>query len=370
MRLQINPNRIYGLDILRSLAIIFVVLAHGSSFLPERLQNISWHFQYDGVSIFFVLSGFLIGGILIKLLENKGATAKNLINFWIRRWFRTLPNYFLVLAVLSFLYLNFTNYYSFDQIKYYYIFFQNFCNPHPTFFPEAWSLSIEEWFYLLIPILVFGTIRFFKISVRHSILTVALSIIVVVTLFRWYKFSQIETFNASILDTQFRTQVITRLDSLMYGIVGVYTAYFHQKFWNSHKIFFFIIGIILFAFSKYVFIYFKVSTLYQSVFSFSTIALATLCLLPFLNSLKKGNGIFYFTFTYISLISYSMYLLNLSLHTFITKLSIHFLNGQSSISFNVFQYFCFWILTILASIILYKYFELPVMKLRDHVKLK
>jgi len=96
--LHINPNRIYGLDILRAFAIFFVVLAHASSFLTQPLQDILWHFQYDGVSIFFVLSGYLIGGILIKIIENKGATFKNLFNFWLRRWLRTLPNYFLVLS--------------------------------------------------------------------------------------------------------------------------------------------------------------------------------------------------------------------------------------------------------------------------------
>ena len=62
------------------------------------------HISIDGVSIFFVLSGFLIGGILIKVLETEPATFKTLFNFWIRRWFRTLPNYLFILLILIFFY--------------------------------------------------------------------------------------------------------------------------------------------------------------------------------------------------------------------------------------------------------------------------
>ena len=83
-KIPFNENRIYGLDILRAFAILFVVIGHGTVFLPERMQSISNFIVFDGVSVFFVLSGFLIGGILIKLLENKGASIKSLLNFWVR----------------------------------------------------------------------------------------------------------------------------------------------------------------------------------------------------------------------------------------------------------------------------------------------
>ena len=59
-----SDKRIYGLDILRALAILFVVFAHSTSFVPKSLKIFYWHLQYDGVSVFFVLSGFLIGKIL------------------------------------------------------------------------------------------------------------------------------------------------------------------------------------------------------------------------------------------------------------------------------------------------------------------
>ena len=100
-KLELPTNRVYGLDILRAMAILFVVFAHGSyllrKVLPIDLVNI---FVLDGVAIFFVLSGFLIGGILIRQFDQRRMDGRGLSQFWIRRWFRTLPNYYLVLLIL------------------------------------------------------------------------------------------------------------------------------------------------------------------------------------------------------------------------------------------------------------------------------
>ena len=60
-----HPGRIYGLDVIRAFAILAVVYSHSLVFLPESIRGIAGLFDYDGVSVFFVLSGFLIGGILI-----------------------------------------------------------------------------------------------------------------------------------------------------------------------------------------------------------------------------------------------------------------------------------------------------------------
>ena len=85
--------------------------------------------------MFFVLSGFLIGGILIRALERDGATMATLLHFWIRRWFRTLPNYFLILLLLSAIscWLYHRSFWTLD----YFFFLQNFNKPSPPFFAEA-----------------------------------------------------------------------------------------------------------------------------------------------------------------------------------------------------------------------------------------
>ena len=107
-----NNKRIIGLDVLRSIAIILVMLMHsGSMFLPlaklpllgnivGKLLAIIIPVGYLGVELFFVLSGYLIGSILIKLFsDNKKPIFKEIKQFWIRRWLRTLPNYYFVLLI-------------------------------------------------------------------------------------------------------------------------------------------------------------------------------------------------------------------------------------------------------------------------------
>lgn len=74
-----HQQRIVGLDILRSIAVLLVLFIHGKALIPKENQvaydslNI---FRIDGVSIFFVLSGFLIGGILLKMIANTNFTKK------------------------------------------------------------------------------------------------------------------------------------------------------------------------------------------------------------------------------------------------------------------------------------------------------
>ena len=64
-----KENRIFGLDLLRSIAILLVLFAHGDFILKENITNYNGIIKLDGVDFFFVLSGFFIGGILIKKLN-------------------------------------------------------------------------------------------------------------------------------------------------------------------------------------------------------------------------------------------------------------------------------------------------------------
>jgi peptidoglycan/LPS O-acetylase OafA/YrhL len=96
-----------------------------------------------------VLSGFLIGGIIIDTLERD---PRWLANFWLRRWMRTLPSYFLFLAVNVLLMR--VMYHRWPGLwGSYAVFGQALWWPQPQFFNEAWSLAVEEVFYLLAPLL-------------------------------------------------------------------------------------------------------------------------------------------------------------------------------------------------------------------------
>jgi len=98
--MEIAENRVFGLDILRFIAIFMVLLGHSLILAPQSVKKVVNPFLYDGVAIFFVLSGFLIGGILLKVLNKGAASWSGLIDFWKRRWMRTLPVYLFVLLYL------------------------------------------------------------------------------------------------------------------------------------------------------------------------------------------------------------------------------------------------------------------------------
>lgn len=363
-------NRIYGLDILRALAILFVVIGHGIKVLPSGnpIRNISLYLDFDGVSVFFVLSGFLIGGILIKIIEKQRATLKTLFNFWVRRWLRTLPNYFFVLILLVFI-LPLIYYGKIEDSlreKFEFaLFIQNFSTKHPYFFPEAWSLSIEEWFYLLIPIFLFILIGFFKTKPKNAILIVSVSVLLLITYFRYYRFLHLPPGSLKEWDFNFRKQVITRLDSLMFGVIGAYMAYYYKRFWTKYKVPLLFVGVLIFCIEKYSYHFMPSNEfgLYLSVFSFSIVSMSTLMVIPYLSDLKYGKGYLFKIITVISLISYSMYLINLTVVQEFLLSSF----PENLATFTYLRYFCYWSFILLGSILMYKFVELPFMRLRNKI---
>lgn len=371
-KINISIERIFGLDILRALAIFFVVWGHGTILFPKAISKYLLWIDFDGVSIFFVLSGFLIGGILIKNLEKKGPSIHSLFAFWTRRWLRTLPNYLLVLTFLAVSVLIFSDKFSISTLLKYYIFSQNLFFKPPPFFSESWSLSVEEWFYLLIPIFIYLLIYFVKLSTKKAVLYTALFVLISVTMFRLFRYYTIPIGNIYEFDKFFIKPVFTRLDTLMFGVIGALISYYYNKTWIRYKNQLLFCGIAIFLIIKYFLaILLSEFNLFVCVFTFSTYSFATLCLLPFLSTYKTPlkKNVFYYIFTYLSLISYSLYLINLTTINVINRFILPNYN-ENSILLIIIKFIVYCLLSISLSILLYKYYEIPMMNLRDKIKLK
>src|SRR6476620_1987329 len=93
-----QSKRIFGLDLLRVISIALVLTSHTSWIYPpssDLLSKIVDMCGFFGVEIFFVLSGFLIGGIIYKQFLRPDYTFKTMTTFIYRRLMRILPNSYL-----------------------------------------------------------------------------------------------------------------------------------------------------------------------------------------------------------------------------------------------------------------------------------
>jgi peptidoglycan/LPS O-acetylase OafA/YrhL len=151
-------SRLRGLDLLRAAAILLVLMTHYSGFVNRAptfgvVGQVGW----AGVDLFFVLSGYLIGNQLLAPAARGEPLA--LKTFFVRRLLRTLPNYYVVLAV----------YWVFPgpplggsgmaEPWRFLTFTQNVGLAYGQTFTHSWSLCIEEQFYLLLPLVVLALAR-------------------------------------------------------------------------------------------------------------------------------------------------------------------------------------------------------------------
>ena len=363
---MVTTKRIFGLDILRAVAILLVLLSHSKAlmyqFAPK--ETIDFYFKnigMIGVEIFFILSGFLIGTILIKTFYiEKGNIVKKVYNFWIKRWFRTLPNYYFFLGVNVLFYFYFRNITFFD---YSYLFFmQNFASHAKIPFQESWSLTIEEWFYILLPI-IFVTIFSLKIFTAKS--KILFAIIFTIVFFASFRFYELYSSN-HISFSAVNKIVLYRLDSLIYGVLMAYVIFFYKNILQKYKYILFEIGIILFC-TIYIsmLLGLKFNTFVVAMFFYPVLDISIMLLVPFFYFYKESANIRFskILVSHIAKVSYSMYLSNLIvLYFFLTYLQ----HTTVSKSFGFILWISFFLCVVMISSITYFVIEKRFINLRKY----
>lgn len=351
-------NRIFGLDLMRCFAIAFVLFGHGWFLLGDigHFTQFAKSIFVFGVEIFFVLSGFLIGGILLRDFD-KSFKIKDIMHFWKRRWFRTLPNYllFLFINILGFSLL--TSSFSWDWQ--YLFFLQNFAWLPEKFFSVSWSLAIEEWFYLIIPIAIYSLKKF---PLKLAVLIVVFSIILICIILRLYG----AIYHGYLWNEELRLVTIYRLDSLMYGVFAAWLKYYKNKlFINVRKLALFS-GMLLTSSA----VFFKYSGLIENspiiaALCFPISCIGFMCFLPSLDNWYVNQTKFYAKCVYsISAWSYSLYLVHVPLLEVI-KISGNKVPIIYQFPFNIIVIFLWLSTSIFISFYIFTYFEKPIMKLRD-----
>jgi peptidoglycan/LPS O-acetylase OafA/YrhL len=360
-----HDDRVFGLDVLRASAVLFIVYGHAYSFVGNGVpQSVYMLPVFDGVTLFFVLSGFLIGRILLRTVFNDDFDLGMLVNFWVRRWFRTLPNYFLVLTLVV-IATYVWNAPRPDSLASYFFFSQNLASAHPNFFPEAWSLAVEEWFYLCIPIPLYLSTRIPGVDRRRLVLWWIILVIVAVTAFRIYRAQEFGYSTVSAWDLALRKQVVTRLDSLMFGVLGAYISLYHERLWRNAARSAFIAGVSILLVDR---LYSLGGMFYLNYIQLTASAVGASLLLPMLASWKRERGWLVKVITFVSLTSYSMYLLNFTpIQGVVVPLLAGWLSPlcSSCARPGLQQYAMYWTVTLAGSFLLYRHFEKPMTALRD-----
>lgn len=180
-----TDKKLSGLDHLRSLAIIMVLLYHYRMFQhPQWLDNVIG-FGWSGVDLFFVLSGYLISSqLFVNIAAGKGIS---LPEFFIKRFFRIIPAYVVVLSIY-FLFPGFHEREALPPLWKFLTFTQNFGFDlkNDGTFSHVWSLCVEEHFYLLFP-LVLAALLHFKAWKKGALLLLAVFVFgIAIRLYTWY----------------------------------------------------------------------------------------------------------------------------------------------------------------------------------------
>ena len=217
-----NPQaetRSLPLDVLRGVAMLLVLFRHpvlpaseAGAFKPvvRLLETIGW----TGVDLFFVLSGFLVGGLLFKEVRRSGRV--EIRRFLIRRGLKIWPGYFALLAVV---FIQQVRHLNQSPGEAFYVLLPNLMhlqNYLGSVRGRTWSLAVEEHFYLLLPVLLWLLVsrKRGRLDAIPAIPFVAVSLAVLCLSLRcWLYFTRPFATNVHLAPTHLR------IDSLFWGVL-------------------------------------------------------------------------------------------------------------------------------------------------------
>lgn len=361
-------DRRVGLDYVRAAAIALVVVCHLFTFYG-RYKGSVYPLGFAGVELFFVLSGFLVGGIFLRqIVREQRVTLPLMRRFWIRRWLRTVPSYLLFIPVYSWLELRIPPH----EWPMYLTFTQNFAWPLRGGFGISWSLTIEEWFYLLLPILTLlaaGVMYVMRAErsvdrVRRAFLVTAVVLIVAPLVLRL-------AFGVEQLwDKEVRKVVVYRLDAILIGALIAYIRQFRPVlFERLQRPSAFAAGLLI-AGGAYAYLHWRyvatglpdfAATHVDMIVLFNAMDIGCALMLPAAFAFRGGPAWLDRPIVWLSLWSYALYLCHRPVMMFLGR-------RVRSLEFDAFT-IPPWVAGLLTMLIVaaavHYLFEAPIMRLRD-----
>ena len=313
-----------SLDVLRGLAVLLVIGRHLDYYRV-------WHkVGWCGVDLFFVLSGFLISGLLFQ--EYKATGAINFHRFILRRGLKIWPPLYAFLGI--FFGIALAQHDSLFRFAYPALFVSNYFMP-PLLFGHLWSLAVEEHFYILLPLLL---ILLSKNSRLHWIPNIYLALATVCFMIRY--FSALPT-DGTFVSTH------TRMDGLFCGVAIGYLYHFKSecfKSLSSHRLM--VVAVSLCSVPLFV----RVDTRFMQTFGLLSLSVGFALVLAW--SLERECPLWLHPISEVGRYSYSIYLWQMPV--------AFLLAGRTFISF--------WlalVVSVLLGIIMGKLVEFPALRLRN-----
>src|SRR5690606_37560328 len=331
-------------------AISFVLIAH----FAYKYE----HFGFWGVEMFFALSGYLIGQILWKSFSSQDSWSFSLMkNFWSRRWWRTLPNYYLFLVIMIFFHAYMSGHFiDFAKLSKFLWFGQNLFSRDGSFFGVSWSLCIEEWFYLLFPLLLFAVGRL-KLGKKASFIITLVIFFVFSLLMRQHMIN-------SGVGHSVRGITFARLDSISFGVIVAFAVSVCSLKRRILQFGLAIVGGFLLIGCYYA-VYFSGQSYEQikeSQFVLTCTPLSFALMIPFFENIKATNSRIVNDWVLkMSLWSYSIYLSHIPVLFLVYEL-LEFM--RDSTLGNLFSKVVGLMVSIGFSGFIFKYFEVLIMKKR------
>lgn len=371
-----------GLDLARTLGVSGVVAAHATAFIgllgisDEVLLPLHVWGGMLGVELFFALSGLLVGEILFRDVLTQ-PSVRSLGLFLGRRWMRTLPAYYAVLAALVVLAL--WQEQRIPNLWLYITFLQNSAPEYASFFGVSWSLSVEQWSYIFIPLLLvailwLGSFCNLKIQNKTLWLYIIVATLIIYALVRLY----IALDAPALWGYTFRSQVPLRLDAVLFGVLLAWVKLFRPTLFaklGSWVVFAgCIIGLTVLNSLYNPSLQKPEGNIFLKSFGFSFadgLCALSLCFLDkslVVRRVFAPDRVIGRLALWGSRYSYSVYLVHYTV--FMLVLSTFGLTAASSAPKVLFGLFTALVVTFTLSVALYHYVEKPFMDLRKYLALR
>jgi peptidoglycan/LPS O-acetylase OafA/YrhL len=299
-----NAQRNTTIDVYRGIAILAVVIFHFNHSLP---------YGNLGVDLFFVISGLLIGGILVK---DFGKQRLKYFKFILQRGFKIWPSYYFFLLFGNIfaliLYFPEQHFIPLWDMKRYLLFYQNYTGlPFHWEFDHVWSLCVEEHFYIILPIIFLISSKISSSEKRmHCLFAAVISLIISGIVFKYISLTC-----TTGKDTYSATH--NRIDALAWGVLlSLIIDHFDFRLKKSRNlIWFFPAGLIIFALT--LFFNSKDNIIFRNVVFHSVIPISFFFMLlgTYYVNIKHASFI-----RIIAYYSYNWYLWHVLFVVFITRI--------------------------------------------------